>query len=149
MVPSDAKSDLASYLTKVGFDFDSPNLKLGWEAFCHHMEVPVEGLQDYVMVELGNFSNLGEWLPFEPAFVVDLCRQFEFVDSDGNFDRYEQLHLTFFAPPSELTNQLKGNYFAEAGPSIGSFFTSLERNEWFPALQAHSFSLARVAQWVV
>lgn len=149
MTPNDAKDDLATTLDRVGFQFISPNLAQGWDAFSKHVAVPVKDVVNYMMVELGTFSNLGSWLPYEPAFVVDLCRQFEFKDLDGEFNHYEQLHLTFFAPPSALTDSIKENYFVEVGQSLCSYLAAIEQSVWFRTLQSYPFSHVKLEQWVV
>lgn len=146
MTPAQAAADLEQRLIAMGFDFGRPSLQLAVKAFRDHLSVRVEGVSEYVMVELG--TNDFEFQPIRPAFTVDLTRQFGHFE-DGEFSHYEQLHLMLYAPINPETGGLHMSEFCDEGEDRGAFLDAVETNRTIVAAGTIEFTACLIKQWEV
>jgi len=147
MSPSEAKLDLERRLRTAGFDHAHPDLRIAWSCFREHLHQPVSGVGDSVMAEAGVYSF--GFQPFKPAFVLDLCRQFEHRDESGEFDHYEQLHLMLYYDPTSDLSALRMSEFWEEGTSQDAFITAVERQPAFATAVGASCKASLLMQWNV
>ncbi len=146
MTPTQAAPDLEQRLFAMGFDFSRPSLQLALKAFRESLSVPVDGVSDYVMVEVG--TNDFEFLPIRPALTIDLTRQFGHFE-DGEFSHYEQLHLMLFAPAKPEFEELQMSEFCDHGEERGSFLNAVEASRAIVAAGSIEFTACLVKQWEV
>jgi hypothetical protein len=146
MTPAQAAADLEQRLLALGFDFGRPSLQLALKAFREHLFVRVEGVSDYVMVEVG--TNDFDFQPIRPAVTVDLTRQFGHFE-DGEFSHYEQLHLMLYAPANPETEELHMSEFCDEGEDRGAFLDAAEANQTIVAAGSIEFTACLIKQWEV
>jgi hypothetical protein len=146
MTPAQAAPDLEQRLLALGFDFSRPNLPLALKAFREHLSVPVHGVSDYVLVEVG--MNDFEFQPIRPALTIDLTRQFGHFE-DGEFSHYEQLHLMLYAPTKAEYEELQMAEFCDDGEERGPFLNRVEANRVIVAAGSIEFSACLIKQWQV
>ena len=146
MTPAQAAPDLERRLLALGFDFSQPSLRLALKAFREHLSVPVEGVSDYVMVEVG--TNDFEFQPIRPAFTIDLVRQFGHFE-DGEFSHYEQLHLMLYAPAKPEFGELQMSEFCDDGEERIPFLNAVEANRAIIAAGSVEFAACLLDQWDV
>lgn len=147
MTPAQAKLDLERRLAAWGFDFSRPSLDLAWKAFREHLAVSLEGAKDHVLAEAGVYAF--DFQPLSPAFTVDLCRQFGYVDEHDEFDGYEQLHLMLYYQPTPDLEQIRLSEFWEEGMSQEQLFEAVESSDAFRRVQARDGVAALLMQWEV
>ena len=146
MTPAQAAPDLEQRLLALGFDFSRPSLQLALKAFREHLSVPVDGVSDYVMVEVG--TNDFEFQPIRPALTIDLTRQFGHFEN-GEFSHYEQLHLTLYAPVTPEFAELQMSEFCDDGEERGPFLNAVEANRVIVAAGNIEFAACILKQWDV
>ena len=146
MTPSQAAADLKQRLLDRGFEFDRPSLQLALKAFRDHLSIPVDGVSDYVMVEVG--TNDFEFQPIRPALTVNLTRQFGHFE-DGEFSHYEQLHLMLYAPVKPEFEGLHMSEFCDDGEERAPFLDAAEANQALVAAGRSDFAVALLKQWEV
>jgi hypothetical protein len=146
MTPAQAAPDLKQRLLALGFDFSRPNLPLALKAFREHLCVPMDGVSDYVMVEVG--TNDFEFQPIRPALTIDLTRQFGHFE-DGEFSHYVQLHLTLYASAKQEFEELQMSEFCDDGEERGPFLNAVEANRVIVATGSIEFSACLLKQWDV
>ena len=146
MTPAQAAADLEQRLLALGFDFGRPSLPLALKAFRAHLSVPVEGVSDYVMVEVGTQDF--DFQPIRPAFVVDLTRQFGHFE-DGEFSHYEQLHLMLYALAKPELDGLRMSEFCDDGEDRDAFFVGAEAKPALVAAGGTEFAACLLKQWEV
>ena len=146
MTPAQAAPDLERRLLALGFDFSRPSLQLALKAFREHLSVPVEGVSDYVMVEVGTYDF--EFQPIRPALTIDLTRQFGHFE-DGEFSHYEQLHLMLYAPAKPEFDELQMSEFCDDGEERVPFLNAVEANRAIVAAGNIEFAACLVKQWDV
>jgi hypothetical protein len=146
MIPAQAASHLEQRLRALGFDFSRPNLPLALKAFREHLSVPVDGVSDYVMVEVG--MNDFEFQPIRPALTIDFTRQFGHFE-DGEFSHYEQLHLMLYAPAKPEFEELQMSEFCDDGEERAPFLNAVEANRVIVAAGTIEFSACLLKQWEV
>lgn len=126
MKPSAAEGELKKMLLRAGFDFDSPDPKLGWNVFKEFCARPVEEVDNDFLWQMGCYDFTGERLCY-----LDFVRQFSFSE-DGEYSHMEQLHLEFTATPTEVLLPLERNEWAFGYPSLSDYFKKVES---FPEFQ--------------
>lgn len=146
MTPTQAAPDLEQRLLAMGFDFSRPSLRLALKAFRESLAVPVDGVSDYVMVEVG--TNDFEFQPIRPALTIDLTRQFGHFE-DGAFSHYEQLHLILYAPAKPEFEELQMSEFCDHGEERGPFLNAVETNRALVAAGSIEFTACLLKQWEV
>ena len=146
MTPAQAAPDLEQRLLALGFDFSRPNLALALKAFREHLSVPVDGVSDYVMVEVGMTDF--EFQPLRPALTIDLTRQFGHFE-DGEFSHYEQLHLMLYAPAKPEFEKLQMSAFCDDGEERAPFLSAVEANRAIVTAGSIEFSACLLKQWEV
>jgi hypothetical protein len=146
MTPAQAAPDLEQRLLALGFDFSHPNLSLALKAFREHLSVPVEGVSDCVMVEVG--TNDFEFQPIRPALTIDLTRQFGHFEN-GEFSHYEQLHLMLYAPAKPEFDEFQMSEFCDDGADRASFLNAVEAIRAIIAASSIEFSACLLKQWEV
>jgi hypothetical protein len=146
MTPAQAAPDLEQRLLALGFDFSHPKLSLALNAFREHLSVPVEGVSDYVMVEVR--TNDFEFQPIRPALTIDLTRQFGHFEN-GEFSHYEQLHLMLYARAKPEFDEFQMSEFCDNGADRASFLNAVEANRAIIAAGSIEFSACLLKQWEV
>ena len=146
MTPAQATADLKQRLLALGFDFDRPSLQLALQAFRAHLSIPMEGVSDYVMVEVG--TNGFEFQPIRPALTVNLTRQFGHFE-DGEFSHYEQLHLMLYAPAKPEFEGLHMSEFCDEGEERAPFLDAVEANQALVGASRIEFAACLIKQWEV
>ncbi len=147
MTPAEAAvPDLERRLITLGFDFKRPNLRLALKAFREHLAVPMEGVSDYVMVQVGTYDFLDQ--PIRPALTVDLTRQFGHFEN-GEFSHYEQLHLVLYTPARSEFDGLHMSEFCDEGEDCGPFLDSAEASQTLLAASSIVFTACDLSQWEV
>ncbi|MBX3656238.1 MAG: hypothetical protein KF686_18835 [Ramlibacter sp.] len=146
MTPAQAAPDLERRLLALGFDFSRPSLQLALKAFRGHLSVPMEGVSDYVMVDVG--TNDFEFQPIRPALTIDLTRQFGHFE-DGEFSHYEQLHLMLYAPAKPEFYELQMSEFCDDGEERVSFLNAVGADRAIVAARSIEFAACLLKQWDV
>jgi hypothetical protein len=146
MTPAQAAPDLERRLLALGFDFSRPSLQLALKAFREHLSFPVEGVSDYVMVEVG--TNDFEFQTIRPALTIDLTRQFGHFE-DGEFSHYQQLHLMLYAPTKPEFYELQMSEFCDDGEERGPFLNAVEASRVIVVAGRIEFSACLLKQWAV
>lgn len=117
MVPiEEAEQRLAAVLAELGFDPNNPDVDLAVRAFRRFAGMPVDTSDDALLFQTGVFAFTGE-----PEFHLDFTRQFV-VEVDGEYDGMQQLHLTFFYPPSPELAAVRTTLWASDCESLDDFF---------------------------
>jgi hypothetical protein len=120
MAPSEARGRLESMLLAEGFQFDAPDPSLGWSVFKRFAALPVEGVEDGVLWQVGCYDFTSEKLCY-----LDFVRQFSF-DENGEYEHIKQMHLEFTAPPAPALSSLERNRWAFDYRSLDAYFTDVE-----------------------
>ena len=126
MTPSDAQAQLRSMLLDGGFRFEAPHPAIGWSVFRRFAAVPVEGVEDGVLWQVGCYDFTGQRLCH-----LDFVRQFSFSEG-GEYDHMEQLHLEFTCLPTSALSSIERNEWAFDYPSLDEYFNTVEA---FPEFQ--------------
>ena len=126
MTPQAAEHELKNLLAASGFDFARPDPSLAWSVFKAFAAMPVEGVDNGFLWQLGCYDFTGEKLCY-----LDFVRQFTFYD-EGEYDHMEQLHIEFTAEPSPDLLPLERNKWAFDYPSLAEYFQDVEG---FPEFQ--------------
>jgi hypothetical protein len=121
-----AKVELIKMLRESGFNFDSPDPKLAWEIFKNFFSTKVDCADDALLFQYGVYRDDG-------SFEFDFTTQFIF-EEDGEYDRMEQLHLTFYYRPNKELEDLNAHIWTYDCDSINEFFSRVENMNNFKTL---------------
>jgi hypothetical protein len=127
MMPADAQSQLKAMLLAAGFRFEAPDPFVGWTVFKQFAAMPVEGVEDGILWQVGCYDFTGQNFCH-----LDFVRQFSFSEN-GEYDHMEQLHLEFTCKPTPTLLPLERNQWAFDYPSLDAYFSAVES---FPEFQA-------------
>ena len=123
---------------------------LVWEAFRRFVAAPFAPEAPESLAEDGD-RLLFEWgvrteaqaADSQPAFFVDLVRQFSVLAEDGEYERMEQVHCSMsFDPLPELRPLGNGTIWSDRDPK--RWFAEVERSACFAALQRAAAPNVRV-----
>ncbi|TJZ74246.1 hypothetical protein [Chitiniphilus eburneus] len=140
MAPLNAEQKLKDLLVAEGFDFTHPDPSLAWSVFKSFAIIPVEGVDDGFLWQLGCHDFTGEKLCY-----LDFVRQFSFYD-EGEYDHMEQLHIEFTSKPTPALSPLERNQWAFDYPSLAEFFQDVEGFPEFQIALKHASWKVKVCQ---
>jgi hypothetical protein len=121
-------------LAENGLDFSEADPLLTWEIFKQFVQLPISdhGVTEMVLFECGVVNFTGEDL-----FNLSFVRQYEFSDSDGEYDRMEQVHCELQSLPTVELNRIQTNLWAEDCASLQDFFRQVESLHEFQVAVKH------------
>ena len=137
MAPADAQNQLKAMLLAGGFRFEAPDPSVGWSVFKRFAAVPVDGVEDGILWQVGCYDFTGQKLCY-----LDFVRQFSFSEN-GEYDHMEQLHLEFTCAPTPVLSRLERNEWAFDYRSLDAYFSAIESfPEFQGALKTPSWKVA-------
>ena len=140
MAPQEAEHELENLLAAAGFDFACPDPALAWSVFKDFSAVPVEGVDNGFLWQLGCYDFTGKKLCY-----LDFVRQFTFYD-EGEYDHMEQLHIEFTGEPSPELLPLERNKWAFDYPTLADYFQDVEKFPEFQTALKHAAWKVNVRQ---
>ena len=141
MLATDTEQQLKTMLSLAGFNYESPDILLGWKVFQEFAAMPVEGVDSGILWQIGCYSFTGKKLCH-----LDFVRQFIFKDEDGEYDGMEQLHFEFTCQPTSELLELERNHWSFDHQSLTEYFATVECFPEFEIAKLHIGWTATVSQ---
>ncbi|UZE97211.1 hypothetical protein [Alkalimarinus alittae] len=127
---------LNELLVEHGFSVKKPLPLVAFGAFKEFCSLPVECMEDDVLLQFGVFDFTGESL-----FYLDFVRQF-CIEENGEYSHMEQLHVEFTCKPAVMLANLEASLWAEEYPSLEKYFEHVQALDVFKKVeQAESWNV--------